>query len=179
MLRPQYPHHEVTKFTKTTRRIFYTQVLRTCSWSRCGTGFLRFFENRIGSYIDVREKRKRRNTVKSQRQSRDYEQVLRALNTSYRKVIAFARSWKNSKIIILFDGIQTKNYWVENQEELLEDGIEITTVKGIEFYKKYINQRKMLTADCATENCCNDEPVCVVNKCFYSKKSGDHSSYDN
>ena len=53
------------------------QIFRTCSESRCGTGFLRFFENRIGSYIDVREKRKRRNTVKSQRRSRDTEQVLR------------------------------------------------------------------------------------------------------
>ncbi len=45
-----------------------------------------------------------------------------------------------TKIIILFDGIQTKNYWVENQEELLEDGLEIDTIKGLNFYKKFIQK---------------------------------------
>lgn len=46
----------------------------------------------------------------------------------------------NSKIIILFDGIQTKNYWVENEEELLEDGIEINTIKNTDFYARYIRK---------------------------------------
>lgn len=44
-----------------------------------------------------------------------------------------------AKIIILFDGLQTKNYWVDNQEELLEDGIEVNTIKCADFYKKFIN----------------------------------------
>lgn len=43
-----------------------------------------------------------------------------------------------AKIIILFDGLQTKNYWVDNQEELLEDGIEVNTIKSGDFYKKFI-----------------------------------------
>jgi type I restriction enzyme M protein len=43
-----------------------------------------------------------------------------------------------AKIIILFDGLQTKTYWVENQEELMDDGIEINTIKSPDFYAKYI-----------------------------------------
>ena len=43
-----------------------------------------------------------------------------------------------AKIIILFDGIQTKNYWVESEEELLEDGVEINSIKNKDFYKKYL-----------------------------------------
>ena len=44
-----------------------------------------------------------------------------------------------SKIIILFDGLQTKSYWVENQEELLDNGIEVTSIQNIDFYTKFIN----------------------------------------
>ncbi|MCL2074692.1 MAG: N-6 DNA methylase [Marinilabiliaceae bacterium] len=43
-----------------------------------------------------------------------------------------------AKIIILFDGILTKTYWVENQEELLDNGTEVNTIKNIDFYKKFI-----------------------------------------
>lgn len=43
-----------------------------------------------------------------------------------------------SKIIILFDGLQVKSYWVGNEEELLYEGIEIKTIESIDFYKKYI-----------------------------------------
>lgn len=43
-----------------------------------------------------------------------------------------------SKIIVLFDGIQTKSYWVENEEELLEDGIEVDSIRNAEFYRKFI-----------------------------------------
>lgn len=64
-------------------------------------------------------------------------------NMNLAKTKAQALNYANllgSKIIILFDGIQTKNYWVENQEELLEDGVEINTIKEIDFYRKYIIQ---------------------------------------
>jgi type I restriction enzyme M protein len=43
-----------------------------------------------------------------------------------------------AKIIILFDGILTKTYWVENKEELLDNGTEVSTIKNIDFYKKFI-----------------------------------------
>ncbi len=44
-----------------------------------------------------------------------------------------------SKIIILFDGLQTKSYWVENEESLLLNGLEVNTIKNKEFYKKFIS----------------------------------------
>jgi len=43
-----------------------------------------------------------------------------------------------SKIIVLFDGIQTKTYWVDNKEELLEDGIEVDSIRDAEFYRKFV-----------------------------------------
>ena len=44
----------------------------------------------------------------------------------------------DAKIIILFDGILTKTYWVENQEELSDNGTEVSTIKNVYFYKKFI-----------------------------------------
>ena len=43
-----------------------------------------------------------------------------------------------SKIIILFDGLQTKSYWVENEEELLKNGIEVSNIEQKEFYEQFI-----------------------------------------
>ena len=43
-----------------------------------------------------------------------------------------------SKIIILFDGLQTKSYWVENEEELLKNGLEVDGLKSKEFYIQFI-----------------------------------------
>lgn len=79
-------------------------------------------KNSISPEIILETKKPNMNLAKTKEQALNYAKIL------------------GSKIIILFDGIQTKNYWVENQEELLEDGVEINTIKGIEFYKKYINQ---------------------------------------
>lgn len=79
-------------------------------------------KNSISPEIILETKKPNMNLAKTKEQALNYAKIL------------------SSKIIILFDGIQTKNYWVENQEELLEDGIEINTIKGIDFYKKYINQ---------------------------------------
>jgi len=45
----------------------------------------------------------------------------------------------DSKIIILFDGLQTKSYWVENEEILLLNGLEVNTIENKEFYKKFIS----------------------------------------
>ena len=44
----------------------------------------------------------------------------------------------NSKIIILYDGVTTKSYWVDNEEELLYDGVEVTKVLPAELYRKFI-----------------------------------------
>ena len=44
----------------------------------------------------------------------------------------------DAKIIILFDGVLTKTYWVKNQEELLENGIEVNIIRNADFYKKFI-----------------------------------------
>ena len=43
-----------------------------------------------------------------------------------------------AKIIILFDGVLTKTYWVDNQEELLDNGVEVSTIKSGDFYGKFI-----------------------------------------
>lgn len=45
-----------------------------------------------------------------------------------------------SKIIILFDGIQTKTYWVENEKELLHDGLPITSIMSKDFYENFLSQ---------------------------------------
>ena len=79
-------------------------------------------KNSISPEIILETKKPNMNLAKTKEQALNYATIL------------------DSKIIILFDGIQTKNYWVKNQEELLEDGVEINTIKGIDFYKKYINQ---------------------------------------
>lgn len=44
----------------------------------------------------------------------------------------------NSKIVILFDGLQTKNYWVEDEEPILYNGLEVNSLKEPNFYKKFI-----------------------------------------
>lgn len=79
-------------------------------------------KNSISPEIILETKKPNMNLAKTKEQALNYAKIL------------------GSKIIILFDGIQTKNYWVANQEELLEDGIEINSIKGVDFYKKYINQ---------------------------------------
>ncbi|MDR0604638.1 MAG: N-6 DNA methylase [Bacteroidales bacterium] len=74
----------------------------------------------VSPEIIIETKKPNMNLAKTKEQALNYAQILGA------------------KIIILFDGIQTKNYWVENQEELLDDGTEVSTVKDIDFYRKFI-----------------------------------------
>jgi len=74
----------------------------------------------ISPEIIVETKKPGMNLAKTKEQALNYAQILGA------------------KIIILFDGIQTKNYWVENQKELLENSTEVSTIKNVDFYKKFI-----------------------------------------
>tara|TARA_R110002033_G_scaffold161712_1_gene198364 strand:- start:406 stop:2649 length:2244 start_codon:yes stop_codon:yes gene_type:complete len=83
--------------------------------------FCLYIDNKSASpEIILEAKKPNMNLAKTKEQALNYAKIL------------------GSKIIILFDGIQTKNYWVENEEELLEDGVEINSIKSPEFYKKYI-----------------------------------------
>lgn len=70
--------------------------------------------------IIIETKKPNMNLAKTKQQAINYAKIL------------------NAKIIVLFDGIQTKNYWVANEEELLEDGIEVDTIKEATFYNKFI-----------------------------------------
>ncbi len=45
----------------------------------------------------------------------------------------------NSKIIILFDGVQTKSYWVDNREDLLENGLKVNSIKDKKFYGRFLS----------------------------------------
>jgi type I restriction enzyme M protein len=83
---------------------------------------LYFDNNSISPELILETKKPNMNLAKTKEQAINYAKIL------------------GSKIIILFDGIQTKNYWVENQEELLEDGIEINSIKSVDFYRKFITQ---------------------------------------
>jgi type I restriction enzyme M protein len=78
-------------------------------------------ENSISPEIIIETKKPGMNLAKAKEQAINYGQIL------------------DSKIIILFDGIITKTYWVENGEELFENGIEVSSVRDVEFYKKFIN----------------------------------------
>ena len=77
-------------------------------------------EKSVSPEIIVETKKPGMNLAKTKEQALNYAKILGA------------------KIIILFDGILTKTYWVENQEELLDNGAEVSTIKDIEFYKKFI-----------------------------------------
>jgi len=74
----------------------------------------------VSPEIIVETKKPGMNLAKTKEQALNYAKILGA------------------KIIILFDGILTKTYWVENQEELLDNGTEVNTIKSIGFYKKFI-----------------------------------------
>lgn len=45
----------------------------------------------------------------------------------------------NAKIVILYDGVLTKTYWVENEECLQYDGIEVAEIKPAAFYREFIS----------------------------------------
>ena len=77
-------------------------------------------EKSVSPEIIVETKKPGMNLAKTKEQALNYARILGA------------------KIIILFDGILTKTYWVENQEELLDNGTEVSTIKDIDFYKKFI-----------------------------------------
>lgn len=77
--------------------------------------------NSASPEIILETKKPNMNLAKTKEQALNYAKILGA------------------KIIILFDGIQTKNYWVDNQEELLEDGVEVNVIKTSDFYKKFVN----------------------------------------
>jgi type I restriction enzyme M protein len=76
--------------------------------------------NSVSPEIIVETKKPGMNLAKTKEQALNYAQILGA------------------KIIILFDGLLTKIYWVENQEELLDNGAEVLTIKPAEYYKKFI-----------------------------------------
>ena len=44
----------------------------------------------------------------------------------------------DSKIIILYDGVTTKSYWVGNEEELFFEGVEVSKVQSADFYLKFV-----------------------------------------
>lgn len=77
-------------------------------------------EKSVSPEIIVETKKPGMNLAKTKEQALNYAEILGA------------------KIIILFDGILTKTYWVENQEELLDNGTEVSTIKDIDFYKRFI-----------------------------------------
>lgn len=77
-------------------------------------------ESSISPEIIIETKKPGMNLAKAKEQALNYGQIL------------------NSKVIILFDGIITKTYWVENGEELFENGIEVSSVRDVEFYKKFV-----------------------------------------
>ena len=77
-------------------------------------------EKSVSPEIIVETKKPGMNLAKTKEQALNYAKILGA------------------KMIILFDGILTKTYWVENQEELLDNGTEVNTIKNIDFYKKFI-----------------------------------------
>jgi len=79
--------------------------------------------NKTSSYpeIIIETKKPNMNLAKTKEQALNYAKLL------------------GSKIIILFDGLQTKSYWVENEENLLLNGLEVNTIKDKEFYKKFIS----------------------------------------
>ncbi|MDR1542940.1 MAG: N-6 DNA methylase [Prevotellaceae bacterium] len=77
-------------------------------------------KNSISTEIIIETKKPNMNLTKTKEQALNYAQILGA------------------KIIILFDGIQTKNYWVENQIELSDNGMEVTVIQNADFYRKFI-----------------------------------------
>jgi type I site-specific restriction endonuclease len=74
-------------------------------------------EKSVSPEIIVETKKPGMNLAKTKEQALNYAKILGA------------------KIIILFDGILTKTYWVENKEELLDNGTDVNTIKNIDFYK--------------------------------------------
>jgi len=78
--------------------------------------------NKNSSYpeIIIETKKPNMNLAKTKEQALNYAKLL------------------GSKIVILFDGIQTKSYWVENEETLLLNGLEVNTVASKEFYNQFI-----------------------------------------
>lgn len=74
----------------------------------------------VSPEIIIETKKPGMNLTKTKEQALNYARILGA------------------KIIILFDGILTKTYWVENQEDLLDNGTEVSAIKDIDFYKKFI-----------------------------------------
>ena len=77
-------------------------------------------EKSVSPEIIIETKKPGMNLAKTKEQALNYAKIL------------------GSKIIILFDGVLTKTYWVENQEELLDNGTEVITIKETDFYKKFL-----------------------------------------
>lgn len=80
------------------------------------------YMNKNSSYpeIIIETKKPNMNLAKTKEQALNYAHIL------------------GSKIIILFDGLQTKSYWVETEESLLFNGLEVDTIKNRDFYKQFI-----------------------------------------
>lgn len=78
--------------------------------------------NKTSSFpeIIIETKKPNMNLVKTKEQALKYAKLL------------------GSKIVILFDGLQTKSYWVDNEEKLLENGLEVNSIRSKDFYKKFL-----------------------------------------
>ncbi|MDR0907765.1 MAG: N-6 DNA methylase [Rikenellaceae bacterium] len=77
-------------------------------------------EKSVHPEVVIETKKPGMNLAKTKEQALEYARILSA------------------KIIILFDGVITKSYWVNNQEELLDNGTEVTSIKDADFYNKFV-----------------------------------------
>ena len=82
---------------------------------------LYFDNNSITPEIIIETKKPNMNLAKTKEQALNYAKLL------------------NSKIIILFDGIQIKSYWVDNEKELTENGIEVDRIENCDYYKQFLS----------------------------------------
>ncbi len=75
----------------------------------------------VSPEIIVETKKPGMNLAKTKEQAMNYAKIL------------------DSKIVMLYDGLIVKTYWVENQEELLDNGINVSKIENAEYYQKFIS----------------------------------------
>ena len=131
----------IIDFQNKNRNVFH-QKPRTAEETQKLAGLmpdfcLYFSESSTTPEIIIETKKPNMNLAKTKDQALKYAKIL------------------NSKIIILFDGIQTKNYWVDNEKELVENGVEVNTIQNIEYYKKFITSKS---------NVYNDDRISINSK---------------
>ncbi len=76
--------------------------------------------NSVSPELIIETKKPGMNLAKTKEQALNYANILGA------------------KIIVLFDGLLTKTYWVANQEELLDNGTEVSSIRNADYYRKFI-----------------------------------------